>query len=1298
MLIGLLAVSLPIIVIGATSMSLSMGSITQLAKNKMGETASSLAGGLDLILHEQILFASSIARFDCVRQVMEGRNTGDDSDYRELFLRLQKTLTDIKNSEEDHFSSLVLVGEDQKIFLSSDNGKFIGLDLTGRAYLKEVFQGKSSIGSVVFSRATGKVIATAASPVFSKSGNKVLGGVTVTLLLDFLFKTVKQINSGQLGYTYLVDASGRYIVYPEKDKILTFNISQINGMDEVLLQSKIGRSGFAEYEIDGIKKFAAYAPIPTTGWTVVNTMAKEQLYASARKIRNVIIISSLFFLVLALGGFFRLAKSIASPMEGLALASNTIAGGDLDIRVVGESRQDEIGALARAFNNMAGNLRQARRKEEKNSWLKTGIARLSESLSGDPDITTLSSSIINEVANNLNAQIGALYIMEGGEDPVLELKGSYAFSDPDGSRGFFKPGEGLIGQSVLEKRRIIVNNVPDDYFRITSGLGERIPKVICVMPFLYEEQVKGVLELGMLGEINELVLEYLDRIELILAVAVESAHNRAKLADALEQSQRYGEKLQVQQEELRVTNEELEEQTQLLQDSQGKLKSQHEEVQAINAALEEKNDLLNQQKQEVEKAQEEINRKAEEAKLANKYKSEFLANMSHELRTPLNSLLLLAQGLARNKEGTLTPDQMESARIIYGSGSDLLNLINEILDLSKIEAGRMEIETRERSISDFVESIRASFAHMAKDKGIVFEVNVSPEVPEYFFTDPKRTDQIIRNFISNAIKFTESGSVTVAFSKPAQGIRMRRSDLDPTKAIAISVTDTGIGISTEDQRTVFEAFTQADGGISRKYGGTGLGLSISRELAQLLGGEIQLESKPGVGSTFTLYLPIRLEKHKGATGKPPKQISDAPKMPAAPAARADAGQPDPVREQPVADDRDRIAKNDKVILIIEDDTTFAGLIAKTCRELGFKCLTASNGRQGVELALQHIPDGVVLDIRMPGMDGWTVLDMLKKDVRTRHIPVHIISVEESANKSLQKGAIGHATKPIRHEELVEILGKLKRISEERKKQVLVVEDNENMRRNVKDLIADQDVEVIEAASGAEAIELMKSGSYGCLILDLGLPDMNGFQLLELLGKEGVSLPPVIVHTSKDLTEQEELNLREHADSIVIKDVRSQERLLDEVSLFLHRMVVKMPETKKQMIIDLHENNSLLKGKKVLIVDDDMRTAFALSRLMADRGLTSLKAPNGEKALEILDSESDIDLVLMDIMMPVMNGYETMKKIREQEKFRKLPIIALTAKAMPEDRTMCLEAGASDYLPKPVDQERLLSMMRIWLYQ
>jgi CheY-like chemotaxis protein/CHASE3 domain sensor protein len=1023
---------------------------------------------------------------------------------------------------------------------------------------------------------------------------------------------------------------------------------------------------------------------------------KENDLLGTRTVWTVILVTALA-VVFGTGIMLLTTRSVLRQVGGepaaIAGIADEIGKGNLDVQFEGDA---EAGTGIRAATEaMLESLRQNRSQTQKRDWLKTGIGRLNEVMSGDPDLGTLASKVISEMATYLDAQVGALYLAQNGEKQTLSLVGSYAYKKRKNLSNVFMPGEGLVGQAALEKQQILIRNVPEDYMKVTSGLGERTPSFICVTPFLYEGNVKGVAEIGMLSEMSDWQSEYLEQAMPSLAVAVESAERRSNLARALGESQQLSEELQIQQEELRTTNEELEEQTRRLKESEEKLRVQQEELQVTNEELEEKNELLERQKKEVERASREIEAKAKELATASKYKSEFLSNMSHELRTPLNSLLLLAQLLAENKEGNLTDEQVQSASIIHASGTDLLNLINEILDLAKIEAGRTDLRLGPLRALDLAEGVRAVFQPLAEQKGLRLEVMVDADAPAEIVTDRKRVEQVIKNLVSNAIKFTQSGQVTVRYGRPDPNADLSRSGLLPQRSVSIMVKDTGIGIAQEQQRVIFEAFQQADGSTARKYGGTGLGLSISRELARLLGGEIQLDSTPGSGSTFTLYLPVAL-KAGHTTASPDPNMLPSPRS-VEPDISSEK-HPQAVVVQQIEDDRDGLVESDKAILIIEDDPKFARILRDKCREKGFKCLAAATGEAGLELAGKHMPLGIILDIRLPGIDGWAVLSALKDDTRTRHIPVHVVSVEEASVESMRKGAVGHFTKPINREDLEEAFKRLEEISAGKPKRVLVVEDDAEMRRRVVELIGNGNVKVDEAATGGQAIEAMRSTQYACVILDIGLPDMAGPELLKRLEDEKVKLPPIIIHTARDLTPEQELTMREYADSIVIKDVRSNERLLDEVSLFLHSMVSRMPEKKRQIIRNLHETDALLKDKKVLIVDDDMRTLFALSHLLTERGMRPLKAENGERALHLLDADPVVDIVLMDIMMPVMDGYETMAKIREQDRFRKLPIIALTAKAMPKDREHCLAAGANDYMTKPVDQERLVSMLRVWLYR
>ena len=981
---------------------------------------------------------------------------------------------------------------------------------------------------------------------------------------------------------------------------------------------------------------------------------------------------------------------MAATLKDVARQAKVIATGDYTADVAPRSDQDELGI---ALQTMTKTLRQAAEATTTRNWLNTGIMRLNDAMRRDPDVTTLASKVVSEMATYLDAQVGALYVSGNGDEAALSLLGTYAYKKRKNLSNVFKPGEGLVGQAALEKQQILVRDVPEDYIRVTSGLGERIPRFICVTPLVYEDRIKGVVELGTLNEMTDRQLEYLTQVVPALAAAVESAEGRTNLAKSLEESQALAEELQAQQEELKTANEELEEQTRLLQQSEERLKAQQEQLQVVNEELEEKNESLDRQRREVEGARRDIADKAEQLAIASKYKSEFLANMSHELRTPLNSLLLLARSFADNTDGNLTGDQVESAHVIYSSGNDLLALINEILDLSKIEAGRMDLHIESVQTRAMADTIREGFQHVADDKGLELDVHLDENAPREIVTDKKRVEQVIKNLMSNAIKFTEQGRVTLRFGRPGGDADLSTSGLAPGNALAIAVSDTGIGMSPEQQKVVFEAFQQAEGGTARKYGGTGLGLSISRELARLLGGEIQLQSVPGEGSTFVLYLPLAILAAEETTSATSSETT---------AAKTNERRVLVKREEPVIDqiddDRHQLEPGDKVILIIDDDPNFAKVLMDICRNKGFKVLASASGERGLVTAQEYLPAAIILDIRLPGMDGWTVLDALKDNPATRHIPVHIISVEEATMEALRKGAVGFLTKPVAQEDLADALQKLESTSSTDVKELLVVEDDEGLREHIVSLLANGHVRADEAHTGAEAIRAIESKEYHCMILDLGLPDISGFDLLKDLEKKDITIPPVIVYTGRELTREEEMTLRNYTESIIIKDVRSDERLLDEVSLFLHQVVREMPESKRQIITNLHNTDALLVGKRVLVVDDDMRALFALSRLLTDKGMTPLKAENGEKALRLLNQAGDVDLVLMDIMMPVMDGYETMKRIREDDRFRSLAIIALTAKAMKGDEKRCIAAGANDYLPKPVDPDRLCAMMRVWLYR
>ncbi|MBN2685278.1 MAG: response regulator [Pontiellaceae bacterium] len=972
---------------------------------------------------------------------------------------------------------------------------------------------------------------------------------------------------------------------------------------------------------------------------------------------------------------YRLAEE--KTIQNQANLAMAIAQGDFSIEITLMNEQDELG---RALQAMTAALRENKEQRDQQDWVKTGLARLNDKLRGDLDMDTLASLAIGEIATYINAPVGAFYSVAPDDPTVLSLAGSYAFVERKNLSDRFSVGEGLVGQAAREKQPIVLKNVPKDYIRITSQLGDCVPRFICVYPFLHEGAVRGVIEIGTLRELSSAHWDYLTKAAGILSLVVESAHKRTRLATLLNESQAFSEELQAQQEELRVANEEL-------QESEEELKTQQEELQVTNEELEEKTQYLEQQKKILSAAAQELEAKTIELARSSQYKSEFLANMSHELRTPLNSLLILSGSLAENSEGNLTEDQVESAKIIQDSGRDLLSLINEILDLSKIEAGRMELDIENIPVKRLAQEVQRDFQHVADDKNIRLHVRLDESAPEQITSAPKRVGQILKNLLSNALKFTEKGSVTVTFS----GDELRGSP-----GLKIEVKDTGPGIPAEKQQMIFEAFRQADGSTARKYGGTGLGLSISREMAHLLGGQIQLQSEPGKGSAFSVLFPLNLAADAEASISGSPRSSKASGIWPEPSGSSDGELPE---FGSVPDDRDRVQGSDPVILVIEDDTVFAKTLLDQCHGHGFSVLIASSGEEGLYLAEKYKPDAVILDIKLPGINGWSVLDRLKSNMDTRHIPVHIMSAASTTRDALNNGAIGFLSKPAEPAELQAAFDRIEDVLSRKMKNLLVIEDDQKLRKSIVKLIGNGDVHSVDAETGEQALDMMRSHQFDCIILDLNLPDMTGFQLLEQAEiDDKISLPPVIVYTGRELTREEEAELTQYSESIIVKGVHSQERLFDEASLFLHRMVENMSEPKQKMIASLHDSDNLLKGKTILIVDDDMRNLFALSNALAAHGIKTVKAQDGRKALEALEANPDVELVLMDIMMPVMDGYETIQHIRKDMRFKKLPVIALTAKAMKEDRAKCIEAGANDYMSKPVDLDRLLSMMKVWMYR
>jgi CheY-like chemotaxis protein/signal transduction histidine kinase len=1004
----------------------------------------------------------------------------------------------------------------------------------------------------------------------------------------------------------------------------------------------------------------------------------------------------------------QLAVVITQMLDSLkevVAKARQVAKGDYSGEIIPKSSSDE---LAFSLNQMTVALRNVTAQNLRQNRLKTAQNDLNEKMRGDLGIDQLSKNVITFIARHTNAQIGAIYLYNEDEK-AYQLKASYAFLFRKGIRTYFKEGEGLVGQAAMEKEILTFGELPDDYLKITSGTGETVPRSMVVTPFIYEEHTIGVIELGSVSAFTDETYEFLRMVLENVAISLTSAINRTKMAKLLQVTREQSEELQVQQEELKQTNEELEEQTQALRRSEESLQAQQEELRVTNEDLEYKTHNLEKQKDQMEKqnheleiARTDVENKAKELEITNKYKSEFLANMSHELRTPLNSLLLLSESLIQNKEQNLNPQQIQSAQIIYNSGNDLLRLINDILDLSKIESGKMRISLGNVSLSDIQDSILDSFKLMLREKKLHFKSNVGNNLPDKIFTDEQRLYQILRNLISNAIKFTEKGEILLNIFKPENSEDLSRSGLSPSEAIAFSVKDTGIGIAKEKQQEIFEAFQQADGGISRKYGGTGLGLSITRELTRLLGGEIKLISAPGEGSDFIVFLPLDANEKMRTLSKPSlrSDIRQTILPDLGDSLKINKGNYDTpgIYMTSIPDDRQNTSPGDHSILIIEDDASFAEILVRICRDKGFKCIIAPTGEEGIELAGKFIPKGIILDIKLPGMSGWDVLERLKSWRETRHIPVHVISGNKESMEAFNKGAIGFLTKPVTKEKLEFALDELQSFITRKIKDLLVIEDDENLQKSIKNLLEATDISISECTTGKRAIELISTQNFDCIVLDLGLPDMSGFEMLKFLKENNIKIPPVVVYTGREISSEENDELQNYTRNIIIKGIKSEERLLDETALFLHRVVDEMPDRQRKMLVSLYDKDLIFHDKCILIVDDDMRNVFAITQVLEASDMKVIMAPNGEKALEILDKHPSVHLILMDIMMPVMDGYETMKRIREDQRFLTIPIIALTAKAMKDDREKSIAAGANDYLSKPVDIQKLFNLMRIWLYQ
>ena len=961
-------------------------------------------------------------------------------------------------------------------------------------------------------------------------------------------------------------------------------------------------------------------------------------------------------------------------IEGI---TKLVSEGDYTVRST-DSTDDELGRISTALNSMTSSLEQTFNDLSNKNWLQAGTVKLSDAIRGERILQKLAENLIGIITEYINAPLGTVYIQD--KDWNYKLAGFFAATD---APEFIKGGEGLSGQVIKSKIPVIIRDLPENYVSINSSIGQTKPVCLVLLPLVYSNECIGVIELGLLREPNELEMLFLTNNLEMLSIGVNAALDYVKLQDFLEETQAQSEELQTQHNELENLNAELEAQAQKLQASEEELRVQQEELQQTNEELEERSGLLEEKNLEIQK-------KAEELELTTRYKSEFLANMSHELRTPLNSILLLSRLLAENDEENLNSDQVEYATVIQSSGNGLLGLIDEILDLSKIEAGKMDLDYTNVFIKDITADLKSLFVPVANEKNLDFRINIDENVPAIIETDKMRLEQILKNLISNALKFTSQGSVELSI-KPNPG--------NP-KSICFVVKDTGIGIQPEKQQLIFEAFQQADGSTKRKYGGTGLGLSISRELVKLLGGEITLTSVAGAGSEFTLYLPVTQSAGSALPEKTNFFISPTEETAIKKVDEQDYRYISSLIPESIPDDRGAVSEKDKSILIIEDDTNFAKSLLDYTRKKGYKGIVAVRGDEGLELAESFKPQGILLDIQLPVMSGWEVMDKLKANPKTRHIPVHIMSSHKLKNESLMKGAVDFIDKPMALEKMQEIFKKIEYVLSRKSKKVLIVEDNPQHAKALAYFLETFNINSELRSNVSEGIQALKTKEVDCVILDMGIPDKKAYETLEEAKKNpGFEHLPIIIFTGKSLSLSEELRIKQYADSIIVKTAHSYQRMLDEVSLFLH--VVE--ESKKPAVKDgdfkkLGALEQILKNKTVLIADDDVRNIFSLTKSLENYKMNVITALDGKEALQKLHDNPSIDVVLLDMMMPQMDGYETARRIRENYQWKNLPVIAVTAKAMTGDREKCINAGASDYITKPVDIDQLMSLLRVWLYE
>ncbi len=981
----------------------------------------------------------------------------------------------------------------------------------------------------------------------------------------------------------------------------------------------------------------------------------------------------------------QLAENLTTQVRAISEVASAVTKGDLTQMIRVEAK-GEVEELKDTINQMIANLKETTLRNQEQDWLKSNLAKFTQMLQGQKDLSTVTRRILSELAQVVNAQQGMFYILEQDENlenKKLKLFSSYAYGEEQVANREFALGQGLVGQCAVEKERILLTNVPKEYIKIGSGLGEAAPVSVIVLPVLFETDIKAVIELASFGQFSDIHLDFLSQLTESIGIVLNTIETNSRTEELLEQSQSLT-------DELRRTNEEL-------QDKAHLLVKQKEEVEAKN--------------KEVEEARRSLEEKAEQLQLTSKYKSEFLANMSHELRTPLNSLLILAQQLYENHEGNLTEKQIRYAKTIHSCGDDLIQLINDILDLSKIESGYIStdfINVRFNEITSFVET---TFKHVSENKNLKFNIEMDKSLPDSLETDIQRLNQILKNLLSNAFKFTEKGEVKLRIYEANKNWKGLYSNLDNAgRVVAFEIKDTGIGISKDKQNIIFEAFQQAEGSTSRKYGGTGLGLSISRGLADLLGGSIELDSEPGRGSTFTLFLPIdynpnnvKKEKQSSLTVTEYKlDTADSSAIQSVPTVKLPERDLDAINEiiNEVGDDRNMINSGDKVVLVVEDDVRFAKIMVEKAHEMELKIVVATHFGEVFELTNRFSPIAVTLDVKLPDASGWKILDLFKNDVNLRHIPVHLISGEENRLLAMQRGARSFHLKPLKNEALSVLFDDIVDYNNRKPKKLLLVEDNElDSSQMAKILAAPDQIDIQIASTGQHGLELLKENSYDCIIVDYMLPDIGGMEFLTQINDlKKLAMTPVLIYSAKDFNPKEKTQLKQYANRILLKSVNSLELLLEEAVLHMHLCHKDLPQEKRKLIEDLRSREDVLANKTVLVVDDDVRNLFALTTAFERHNIKAITAESGQEAINILRENDGIDIVLMDIMMPEMDGYETTGKIRREHKNSNLPIIAVTAKAMKGDREKCIEAGASDYITKPVKMDQLLSLMRVWLYK